>query len=64
MRHLWAAGSGGHLPAGKYGKHGQRVVGGQRRLQASSDVFLDWSARDGGHQQYWRQSATRRAPPR
>ena len=30
------------------------MVVGQRRLQASSDVLLDWSATEGGHQQYWR----------
>jgi hypothetical protein len=45
-----------YLPASEYGEYGERVVVAQRRLQASSDVLLDWSATDGGHQQYWRQS--------
>jgi hypothetical protein len=44
-----------YVPASEYGEYGERVVVGQRRLQASSDVLLDWSATDGGHQQYWRQ---------
>ena len=28
--------------ASKYGNQGQRVVAGQRLMQASSDIFLDW----------------------
>ena len=43
------------MPASEYGEHGQRVVVGQRPLQAGSDVLVGWSATDGGHQQYWRQ---------
>ena len=32
-----------HLPASRYDKPGQRVVEGQRLLQAASDIFLGWS---------------------
>ena len=44
-----------HLPASQFAEHGERVVAGQRLLQASSDSFLGWSAAQGGHQYYWRQ---------
>ena len=45
--------------AGKshYQNHGERVVTGQRMLQASSDVFLGWTRDDEGHNYYFRQSA-------
>ena len=46
----------GHLPKSKYRQPGQRVVQGQRRMQAASDIFLGWTK---GVQEnrylYWRQ---------
>jgi uncharacterized protein (DUF2252 family) len=45
-----------HLAPSPYEHHGQRVVEGQRMMQAASDIFLGWStsALDGRHY-YWRQ---------
>jgi uncharacterized protein (DUF2252 family) len=31
-----------HLGASEYANHGERVVAGQRLMQASSDIFLGW----------------------
>ena len=45
-----------HLHPSAYENHGQRVVEGQRLMQAASDLFLGWtrdSASD--HDYYWRQ---------
>lgn len=39
----------------RVGHHGQRVVEGQRILQAAGDPFLGWSTNSGGHDFYWRQ---------
>jgi uncharacterized protein (DUF2252 family) len=48
----------GPLPKSRYKEHGERVVDGQRMLQAASDIFLGW-ARGGGLERnryfYWRQ---------
>jgi uncharacterized protein (DUF2252 family) len=44
-----------YLPASPYGNHGERVVQGQRLMQASSDIFLGWSPSTGGRDYYWRQ---------
>jgi uncharacterized protein (DUF2252 family) len=44
-----------HLPKSEYPDHGQRVVEGQRLMQASSDILLGWSIRQGEHHFYWRQ---------
>jgi uncharacterized protein (DUF2252 family) len=43
--------------AGKsgYANHGERVVTGQRMLQAVSDIFLGWTRDDEGHDYYFRQ---------
>ena len=43
--------------AGKseYRNHGARVVAGQRLMQAASDIFLGWTAGDGGRHFYVRQ---------
>ncbi|MCC9173846.1 DUF2252 domain-containing protein [Arthrobacter sp. zg-Y179] len=45
-----------HLPKSRYRQPGQRVVQGQRRMQAASDIFLGWTK---GVQEnrylYWRQ---------
>jgi len=35
--------------------HGQRVVRGQKLMQAASDVFLGWVTGPNGYQYYWRQ---------
>jgi uncharacterized protein (DUF2252 family) len=39
----------------RYPNHGERVVTGQRMLQAASDVFLGWTRADDGHDYYFRQ---------
>src|SRR5262249_7159535 len=36
-----------YLGASEYGNHGQRVVLGQRLMQATSDIFLGWMHSDG-----------------
>lgn len=43
--------------AGKsiYQNHGQRVVVGQRLMQAASDIFLGWTRSESGHDFYVRQ---------
>lgn len=43
--------------AGKsvYQNHGQRIVSGQRLMQAASDIFLGWTRSDRGHDFYVRQ---------
>jgi uncharacterized protein (DUF2252 family) len=32
-----------HLPKSRYRQHGERVVQGQRMMQAASDIFLGWT---------------------
>jgi uncharacterized protein (DUF2252 family) len=45
-----------HLPRSKYRNHGQRVVQGQRMMQAASDIFLGWTTGvDVSRHFYWRQ---------
>jgi uncharacterized protein (DUF2252 family) len=44
-----------HLPKSPYSEPGQRVVAGQRLMQASSDIFLGWETVPGKHHFYWRQ---------
>ena len=40
----------------RYRQHGQRVVVGQRMMQAASDIYLGWTKdRDGKRHYYWRQ---------
>ncbi|GAC1437737.1 MAG: DUF2252 domain-containing protein [Terriglobales bacterium] len=39
----------------KYPNHGERVVTGQRMLQAASDIFLGWTRDTDGHDYYFRQ---------
>ena len=34
-----------HLPKSRFRNHGQRVVEGQRLMQAASDIFLGWTQR-------------------
>jgi uncharacterized protein (DUF2252 family) len=43
-----------HLPKSRYRNHAQRVVAGQRLMQAASDIFLGW-IRGPQRDFYWRQ---------
>jgi uncharacterized protein (DUF2252 family) len=45
-----------HLPHSPYAHHGERVVKGQRMMQAASDIFLGWTTgQDVSRHFYWRQ---------
>ena len=45
-----------HLPKSRYREPGERVVQGQRMMQAASDIFLGWTKGvDAGRYLYWRQ---------
>jgi uncharacterized protein (DUF2252 family) len=45
-----------HLPASRFKQHGERVVTGQRVMQAASDIFLGWTrGHDKSRYFYWRQ---------
>jgi uncharacterized protein (DUF2252 family) len=45
-----------HLPPSQFAHPGERVVQGQRKMQASSDIFLGWSTgAQPGYYYYWRQ---------
>jgi uncharacterized protein (DUF2252 family) len=45
-----------HLPKSRYAQHGERVVQGQRMMQAASDIFLGWTRGvDVKRHFYWRQ---------
>jgi hypothetical protein len=45
-----------HLPKSRYKQHGERVVQGQRMMQAASDIFLGWTRGvDVKRNFYWRQ---------
>jgi uncharacterized protein (DUF2252 family) len=44
-----------HLPKSRYRRHGERVVRGQRMMQAASDIFLGWFEGPEGRHYYWRQ---------
>jgi uncharacterized protein (DUF2252 family) len=45
-----------HLPKSRYKQHGERVVNGQRLMQATSDIFLGWTRGvDTSRYFYWRQ---------
>ncbi|SDM02665.1 DUF2252 domain-containing protein [Streptomyces wuyuanensis] len=44
-----------YLAKSAYRHQGQRVVAGQRLLQAASDIFLGWVSGPGGRHFYWRQ---------
>jgi uncharacterized protein (DUF2252 family) len=44
-----------YLGPSEYVSPGERVVRGQRMMQAASDVFLGWSSADDGRHYYWRQ---------
>jgi uncharacterized protein (DUF2252 family) len=47
----------GHLPKRRHKQHGERVVYGQRMLQAASDIYLGWGRGriDANRHYYWRQ---------
>jgi uncharacterized protein (DUF2252 family) len=46
----------GPLPKSRYQQHGERVVYGQRMMQAASDIFLGWTkGADRNRHYYWRQ---------
>ena len=47
----------GHLPKSRYRQHGERVVQGQRMMQAASDIFLGWTRGqiEVDRNYYWRQ---------
>ena len=46
----------GHLTKSRYKQHGERVVQGQRMMQAASDVYLGWTiGLDTSRHFYWRQ---------
>jgi uncharacterized protein (DUF2252 family) len=44
-----------YLPARSFASEAERVVVGQRLMQASSDIFLGWSRTQTGRDYYWRQ---------
>jgi uncharacterized protein (DUF2252 family) len=45
-----------HLPKSRYKQHGERVVQGQRSMQAASDIFLGWTKGvQADRYLYWRQ---------
>ena len=45
-----------HLPKSRYRHHGERVVHGQRMMQAASDIYLGWTkGADANRHFYWRQ---------
>ena len=44
-----------HLPKSRYEQAGERVVQGQRLMQASSDIFLGWTTGAVAGHLYWRQ---------
>ena len=45
-----------HLPASRYRQPGERVVQGQRMMQAASDIFLGWApGAEANRHYYWRQ---------
>jgi uncharacterized protein (DUF2252 family) len=46
----------GPLPKSRYKQHGERVVHGQRMMQAASDIFLGWTkGLEANRYYYWRQ---------
>jgi len=44
-----------YLGRSRYQHSGHRVVGGQRLMQAASDIFLGWMSGPAGRHFYWRQ---------
>ena len=54
-----------HLPASRYRHHGERVVHGQRMMQAASDIYLGWTQAElpALHHFYWRQLRDMKGSP-
>ncbi|MFL6226739.1 MAG: DUF2252 domain-containing protein [Actinomycetes bacterium] len=54
-----------HLPASRYRHHGERVLHGQRMLQAASDIYLGWTQAElpALHHFYWRQLRDMKGSP-
>jgi uncharacterized protein (DUF2252 family) len=44
-----------YLESSRHGNHGERVVVGQRLMQATPDIFLGWTRGPGGRDFYFRQ---------
>jgi len=45
-----------HLPKSRFKQHGERVVQGQRMMQAASDIYLGWTkGAEDDRYYYWRQ---------
>jgi predicted alpha/beta hydrolase len=45
-----------YVPRSRYRQHGERVVQGQRMMQAASDIYLGWTkGLDVQRHYYWRQ---------
>ncbi len=45
-----------HLPKSRFKQHGERVVQGQRIMQAASDIYLGWTkGEEANRYLYWRQ---------
>jgi uncharacterized protein (DUF2252 family) len=55
----------GHLPPSRYRHHGERVVCGQRMMQAASDIYLGWTQAKlpALHHFYWRQLRDMKGSP-
>jgi uncharacterized protein (DUF2252 family) len=45
----------GALPRSRFEQHGERVVQGQRMMQAASDIYLGWTKGADNRHFYWRQ---------
>ncbi len=54
-----------HLPKSRYGQCGERVVRGQRMMQAASDIYLGWTKGwlDADRYLYWRQLRDMKGSP-
>jgi uncharacterized protein (DUF2252 family) len=44
-----------HVASSSYGNHGERIVVGQRLMQATPDIFLGWTRSQAGRDFYVRQ---------
>jgi len=54
----------GHLPRSRFRNPGERVVQGQRRMQATSDIFLGWTKGEQANRfLYWRQLRDMKGSP-
>ncbi|HET6878221.1 MAG TPA: DUF2252 domain-containing protein [Jatrophihabitans sp.] len=53
----------GHLRKSRFRHHGERVVQGQRMMQAASDIFLGWTKGAENRHFYWRQLRDMKGSP-